>query len=55
MISNSFDNMYKKGEVYKTLFGLKSLINHNRETNLKIEWISPDQIFIFALEDIPED
>jgi len=42
MILNSFDNEFKKGEIYKTLFGLRSFINHSRETNVKIEWISPD-------------
>ena len=38
---NSFEHEYKKGKIYKTLFGLRSLINHSRETNVKIEWISP--------------
>ena len=36
------------------LFGMKSLFNHSRNTNCKIEYICDNYIFIFANEDIEE-
>ena len=47
-------NEKKKGnqDVTTALFCLKSFINHNRKTNIKIESISSNVIFIFAAEDI---
>jgi len=37
-----------------TLFCIKSFFNHSRNSNLKIESMSSDVIFIFAAEDIEE-
>jgi len=44
---------YKAAEkVSYTLFCFKSLINHNRKSNLQIKYIGPDVALIYAGEDI---
>jgi hypothetical protein len=51
------ENGERKDEKIKikyTLFPLKSLINHNRESNVKVEFVYSDIIFIFAAEDIEQ-
>ena len=41
-------------QIINTLFGFKSFFNHHRDSNVKIEPISSNQIFMFVSEDIKE-
>jgi len=53
-IYNTFDNE-KTDRIWskKTLFCFKSLINHNRKMNVKVEYVQSNLVFIYAAEDIP--
>ena len=56
---NGFAKFYEKEDSDKismkiALFGLKSFFNHSRKSNLKIESIASNVVFIFATEDIEE-